>query len=194
MSKIEEILTPLRRRSTNRVVSDSITLVNWINESNITNRLSGDHYVVEPRDSVIEKDTGLSKKQIQNAKALLKKVGVIKFWKKTRGSNGSWRMFWNFSVYYSRLVKVVKRSSGSREFLFPYINKHGYLSWTKTFSFDTKRHLIKPKYMGILHRETRDIHAGDVSLSKNTKISKDEKPDNWMDSAMKLESEFEISF
>jgi hypothetical protein len=156
-SEIAKILEPARKHKDNKVVDNAMTVVRWINDQNSQNNRSSVHYVIELRDSIISEDTGLSEKQVQSVKSLLKKKGIIKFWKKARWSSGAWLNLWNFSVLYSRLVVVIQETVGERVIKYAHRTKLG-LKWLKKVNL--KENIIDDRYKGVLLREEREAKSG----------------------------------
>ena len=102
--RLEKLLTSKRRRSTNLVVDDAIALLHWINKK-IVSRGYRDSTLLTIVDRQTALELGISERRAKKAKALLKEIGAIHFYKKTR-SGDYWTNLWSISIKHSRAVYV----------------------------------------------------------------------------------------
>lgn len=102
--RLEKVLTSKKRRSTNLVVDDAIELLHWINKK-IVSRGYRDSTLLTIVDRQTALELGISERRAKKAKALLKEIGAIHFYKKTR-SGDYWTNLWSVSVEHSRAVYV----------------------------------------------------------------------------------------
>lgn len=102
--RIEKLLRAKKKRSTNLVVDDSIELLHWINKK-IVSRGYRDSTLLTIVDRQTAIELGISERRAKKAKALLKEIGAIHFYKKTR-SGEYWTNLWSVSVEHSRAVYV----------------------------------------------------------------------------------------
>lgn len=102
---LEKLLQAKKQRSTNLVVDDAISLLHWINKKMVSRSYNDStHLTIVDRQTSVA--LGISERRAKKAKALLKEVGAIEFWKKT-SSGGFWTNLWSISVNYSRVVSVI---------------------------------------------------------------------------------------
>lgn len=102
---IEKLLRAKKKRSSNLVVDDAINLLYWINKKMVSRSYNDStHLTIVDRQTSIA--LGISERRAKKAKALLKEVGAIEFWKKT-SSGGFWTNLWSISINYSRVVSVI---------------------------------------------------------------------------------------
>lgn len=102
--RLEKLLQSKKRRSTNLVVDDAIKLLHWINKK-IVSRGYRDNTLITIVDRQTALELGISERRAKKAKALLKEIGAIHFYKKTR-SGDYWTNFWSVSIEHSRAVYV----------------------------------------------------------------------------------------
>jgi hypothetical protein len=102
--RIEKLLRAKKQRSTNLVVDDAIQLLHWINKR-IVSRGYADSTQLTILDRKVALDLNISERRAKKAKALLKEIGVIHFYKKTR-SGEYWTNLWSVSIEHSRAVYV----------------------------------------------------------------------------------------
>jgi hypothetical protein len=102
--RLEKLLRSKKRRSTNLVVDDAIELLHWINKK-IVSRGYRDSTLLTIVDRQTALELGISERRAKKAKALLKEIGAIHFYKKTR-SGDFWTNLWSVSVEHSRAVYV----------------------------------------------------------------------------------------
>lgn len=102
--RLEKVLRSKKRRSTNLIVDDAIELLHWINKK-IVSRGYRDSTLLTIVDRQTAIELGISERRAKKAKALLKEIGAIHFYKKTR-SGDYWTNLWSVSVEHSRAVYV----------------------------------------------------------------------------------------
>jgi hypothetical protein len=102
--RLEKLLRSKKRRSTNLVVDDAIELLHWINKK-IVSRGFRDSTLLTIVDRQTALELGISERRAKKAKALLKEIGAIHFYKKTR-SGEYWTNLWSVSIEHSRAVYV----------------------------------------------------------------------------------------
>lgn len=102
--RIEKLLRSKKRRSTNLVVDDAIELLHWINKK-IVSRGYRDSTLFTIVDRQTALELGISERRAKKAKALLKEIGAIHFYKKTRAGE-YWTNLWSVSIEHSRAVYV----------------------------------------------------------------------------------------
>jgi hypothetical protein len=102
--RIEKLLRARKHRSTNLVVDDAIELLHWINKK-IVSRGYRDSTLLTIVDRQTALELGISERRAKKAKALLKEIGAIHFYKKTR-SGEYWTNLWSVSIEHSRAVYV----------------------------------------------------------------------------------------
>lgn len=102
--RIERLLRSRKRRSTNLVVDDAIELLHWINKK-IVSRGYRESTLLTIVDRQTAVELGISERRAKKAKALLKEIGAIHFYKKTR-SGEYWTNLWSVSIEHSRAVYV----------------------------------------------------------------------------------------
>lgn len=102
--RLEKLLRSRKRRSTNLVVDDAIELLRWINKK-IVSRGYRDSTLLTIVDRQTALELGISERRAKKAKALLKEIGAIHFYKKTR-SGEYWTNLWSVSIEHCRAVYV----------------------------------------------------------------------------------------
>lgn len=170
---LEKLLRAKKQRSTNLVVDDAISLLRWINKKMVSRSYNDSSHL-----TIVDRQTsaalGISERRAKKAKALLKEVGAIEFWKKT-SSGGFGINLWSISINYSRVVSVIngyyrlggdtKYQSSDEQMSFKFLSEENNI--LTIISDDTGSRSIFRKHRKVFEKQRLEA----IKRSKNAQTS-----------------------